>query len=144
MDQKLWIVVANASCVRVFNCKTIHKFEEIRTFVHPESRLHERDLKSDRSGSTLESYRSGYSSLAQPSSQKEVELEIFSKEVAEFLADAQSHGEVERIHLASSPSFLGALRHSLNGQVNAIVDKTVTKDLTHLKPEALTPYFFPV
>lgn len=142
MNQKTWIIVANASCARVFRCDSITSLVEIESFVHPESRLHGRDLASDRSGSTTESSRTGYSSLSQPQSPKENAIEAFAKQVADFLEKARTTGEVEKIHLASGPSFLGLLRHTMSNPLTSIIDKTVDKDITHLKPEEIKDYFF--
>jgi len=142
MDKKTWIVTANSSCARIFECETVNNWNEIETFIHPQSRLHDRDLASDRAGATSELSGKGRYSMTQPQSPKEIEIHIFAKQVVQFLELARSRGEVDRIFLAASPSFLGLLRNEMGNSLLNIVEKSVDKDISHMKPEMMKDYFF--
>ncbi|MBA3603708.1 MAG: host attachment protein [Parachlamydiaceae bacterium] len=43
-----WIVVANSATARVFELEKSGNIKEIETLVHAQSRLHGRDLTTDR------------------------------------------------------------------------------------------------
>lgn len=143
MDKKTWVVAANSTQARVFECETIHKWTEIETLVHTQSRLQNRDLASDRPGGmSQESVGKNRSSMGQPQSPKEIEIKNFAKQLARYLELARSQGKVERLFIAASPTFLGHLRSEMTPSLLQINDKTVDKDITLSKPEQMKEYFF--
>lgn len=68
---------------------------------------------------------------------KEVEQQIFAREVAGFLSNRAQRGEFGGLVLAAPPRFLGLLRQLLCDLPQYLAVKTVEKDLTAVKPYEL-------
>src|SRR5579859_4173406 len=60
MKKTVWIVVANRAVARLFRAsQPTGPLEELDSFIHPEGRLQEHDLVSDRPGRAFDSFGSG-------------------------------------------------------------------------------------
>ena len=127
-----WIVVANSATARIFQIEKTGDIKEIETLVHSQSRLHGRDLTSDRPGRTHERVGPGRSALDQDTSPKEVEFALFAKLVAEFLHDAQKQNKFQKLYLSAGPHFLGLLRQEILPVVADTIQSEIGKDLTHM------------
>jgi protein required for attachment to host cells len=139
MKKGTWLVVANSSFARIFKLEKKESLVEIESFEHPESRLHERDLVSDKPGRGFESIGQARHNLEQSSSQKQQESIAFAKQLSNYLEEARNKGEYERLYLAASPTLLGLLRQSLHPTTAKLLKGEVDKDMTHMKPaEILT------
>lgn len=141
MKRETWIVVADNAYARVFNLEKNRALKEIETLVHPESRLHERDLVSDRPGRTFESHTVARRSMGQETPPKKQEAIIFARLVARYLETAVSNGVIERIYLAASPSFLGLLRQSLSKNTAELIVSEINKEITHLNTSEIEAFF---
>lgn len=140
MKKEAWIVVADDAYARIFKLDKRH-LQEIKTLVHPESRLHERDLISDKPGRSFESHTSTRRAVSPPVSQKKHEAEIFAKFVADFLENAVSDGHIDRIYLAASPNFLGLLRQSMSKLISRLIVCEINKNITHLNSNEIETFF---
>ncbi len=127
-----WIVVANSATARVFQIEKNGSIKEVETLVHAQSRLHGRDLTSDRPGRTHESVGFGRSPLEQPTSPKEVEFALFAKLVAEYLHNSQKEDKFQKLHLSAGPHFLGLLRQEILPIVADTIQSEIDKDLTNM------------
>ena len=101
--------------------------------------MHNKDLTSDKPGATFDG--SGRYSMGKSHTLKEAEVEAFAKKVADHLDHARASGEIERIFIAANPGFLGLLRGSLTHPCESIVEKSVDKDITNMKPDEIRGYF---
>lgn len=127
--QEKWIVVANSSSARIFKLETLTKLTEIKTFVHPESRLHERDLVSSKPGESFESFGTGRHPIEPPTSQKDTEFALFAKMLNEYLVKEHVDAKFSELYLVASPNFLGLLRQTLSPTLLHLVTKEVNKDI---------------
>jgi len=141
MKKESWVVAANSVNARLFRLEKL-KLVEMDALVHPESRLHEKDLVADKPGLTFESFGPGARfPMGQQQSPKKTEAVIFAKQVGERLELARARGEIERLYIAASPSFLGLLRQELSDQTADLIESEVAKDITQLKPDEILKYF---
>ncbi|MBI3157437.1 MAG: host attachment protein [Burkholderiales bacterium] len=132
-----WIVLANAARARIFEAGAAGATPtEVRTLVHPASRLKGHELTEDRPGhaerqtaSTAAPGGTGYPPRADP---RVKEQHAFAREIAQLLHDALGAGHCARIVLAASNPFLGELRAALTPAVAGAVAHSEPADLTAL------------
>lgn len=132
-----WIIVANSSVARFFEIQKDGQLKEFNTLIHPESRLHGRDLTSDRPGRTFESVGKGRSAMEQHTSPKEVEFETFAHYISDHLATAHGEGQFDRLYIAAGPHFLGLLRQAIKPSTAKAIQSTIDKDMTQMTPEEI-------
>jgi len=140
MKKSLWVVVANSSIAKVFK-KESSSLTELKVLEHPESRLHNRDLVSDKPGREFESFGTARHALDPQHTPHEVEAMTFAKEVASFLQAARNNKECDALYLAASPSMLGLLRQELDSETQKLIESEVDKDFTQMKPSELFEQF---
>ncbi len=136
---RYWIVVADASNARVLaREKKFSALQEVETLTHPESRLHRRDLASDRPGRLDESYSATSSEAEEPTDPKVREAQVFAREVAHVLERGRNGHRYEELILVAEPKFLGLLRKALDDETRERVAHEVTKNVTREPLEAIT------
>ena len=128
----VWVLVADASRARVFSAdnRVARELEEITDRLHPESRLHNRDLVTDRPGRAADHGGEGRSAVEENDAPKEQEATNFAREVAGMLAEAAGEGRFEHLVLCAPPNFMGQLREKLDTATRQRVSTELTKDLT--------------
>lgn len=138
MTKDTWILVANSAVARFFRLDKLQLIE-LETFVNPLGRMHNKDLASDRPGATFDG--SARYPMTKSHSIKEAEVEAFAKKVADHIDHARASGQIDRVFLAANPGFLGLIRGSMTHPSEMIVEKSVDKDITSLKPDEILEYF---
>src|SRR5579859_181878 len=100
MKKTVWIVVANRGVARLFQARQpIGPLEEMDAFIHPEARLRDKDLVSDRPGRGFESSRPGSHAEEPDSSVAEVEAGNFALELSRFLVKGRQEGRFDALVL---------------------------------------------
>lgn len=143
MTKNTWLVVANASIARIFRVPTIKSLIEVEVLKHPESRLHTRDLVTDKPGRGFESRGTARHNLDQQTSPKEQEYLVFAKDICNYLDIVRNNGEIDRLYIAAGPNLLGLIRQNLHPTTAKLVQGELDKDMTHMSPEeilALLPF----
>lgn len=140
MKKELWILVANSSVARIFK-KNGSSLVSVKVLEHPESRLHNRDLVSDKPGRDFESIGAAKHSYEPQHSPHEVEVINFSREISSFLQTAKNNEQFDDLYLAANPSMLGLLRQNLSSEIAKITKETLDKDLTQMMPEEIINHF---
>ncbi|QBQ98407.1 MULTISPECIES: host attachment protein [Paraburkholderia] len=141
MSNMIWVVVANRVTARIFATESpLGAIEEIETLLHPESRVPEQSLVSDRSGRTERS-AAGRQQSDPDTQHHERETSLFASQVATTLAKARNDGRYGTLVLAAPPAFLGALRKALDAQTRSLVTLELDKDLALLDPRTLRTHF---
>lgn len=135
MKQESWVLVANGAQARLYKLEKMSKLEEFHTFVHPQGRLHEQDLVDTKPGRGFDSATPTRRVMEPKTTQKELELEQFAKNIADYLEEARTQSHFTRLYIAAGPNFLGMLRKTLFPHTLELVKKEVSKDLVHSKPE---------
>lgn len=128
MQYPAWIVVANASCARIFSkVKGDHQLNLIKELEHPDSRKKAKDLVSDGKGRYMarDSAVGTYSSRTNP---KEVEAEHFAKELADILEHGRKINDFKSLILVASPPFQGMIKDHISDNLLAQISDTIPKD----------------
>jgi protein required for attachment to host cells len=139
--KETWILVANSSEARFFRREGGHRLVEIATLVHPESRMHARDLTSDAPGRAFSSMDSTRHAVSTTVSVKRQESINFAHEVTAYIEAARTGEKIEALYIAASPAFLGILRQCLSPSASGLVKKELDKDITQLPVNEMWGHF---
>lgn len=140
MKKDSWLIVANSSTARLFKFVKRNELQELKAFEHPESRLHNLDLVSDKPGRDFESAGMGRHAIEPKVMPKKLEFAVFAKHLADYLQEAHLQGEFETLYIAASPSLLGLLRQALHPNIAKLIKGEVDKDMTHLRPAEIVAH----
>ena len=132
-NSKTWILVANSSQAKVFKLTKFPEIEEIQSLDHPESRLHNQDLVTDRPGRGFQSTGESRSSYQPSTEPKAVEIEKFAQKINGYLSAAHNNGEFVKLYVMANPTFLGILRSTLHHNIQKVIIAEVDKDMTDRK-----------
>lgn len=132
MADKLWILVGNASRVRLFSADASgENWTLLEEFFHDESRA--------KSGFLLnqpDNPNAGSLSKPQPENEpdarKELEHERFARELSHRLDRGVDNHQFERLIIAAPPTFLGRLRRELSGRVRQRVVLDLDADYSNV------------
>ena len=131
MSSYAWIVVADSARARIFSVDTATApLTPIEHLVHPESRLHDRDLKSDRPGRSFDSKGEGRHATGTSVSPKQQESIRFARTVADRLEQGRVDGSYDHLIVVADPRFLGELRGAASTEVEKLVSLELNKDLS--------------
>jgi len=141
-----WIVSANASRARFFaQAHAADPLDEVIDMVNEGSRLRSRDLQTDSPVGARAASNSLHSTGAPttPSTYeprqtpKEHEMELFARQVADYLVKAHDEGRFQELCLVASPEFLGTLRKLVEPRLHEALRGAINKDYTHSSPREL-------
>src|SRR5215471_13213266 len=79
MKKDTWLIVANSSLARIYKIEKRSELKELKVLEHPESRLHNLDLVSDKPGRDFESAGIGKHALEPKTLPKKQEFITFAK-----------------------------------------------------------------
>ncbi len=133
-----WVLVANSTRARILKAdNAIGPLQEIEALVHPESRLHERELTSDLPGRAFDSAGQGRHAMEQPVDPKQQEMISFAKFLAQRLDEARERGEFKQLIIVAAPTVLGQLRKALSPETARRVSYELDKNISLLRPEEI-------
>ncbi len=129
----IWIVVADTSRARIFTAEDgNNSIIEIQTLAHPQARLHEGDLVSDRAGRDRNPGPSGQHNMGHESEAKQEEAVKFAAQVCEELETGRVNGRFGKLYVIAAPGFLGVLRKHQSSSLQKLVAAEISKNLaTH-------------
>jgi protein required for attachment to host cells len=134
----VWVVVASSTRCRIFNqSKHNAPLEELEDLVHPEGRLQDRELASDKPGRAFDSTGSGRHGMGQPVSPTEQENIRFAKTVAERIDAGRKARAFDRFVLVADPRFLGYLRQGLTTATRNCLASEIAKNLSEADPATI-------
>jgi len=108
--RKTWVVVADNSRARIFTVETPSSpLIEIDSIVHPEGRMHDRDITSDLPGRGIGSGGSRHSYEDETDAKDHENME-FAKRIAGFLDDSRKGDRCKNLIIVAAPGLLGNLR----------------------------------
>ncbi|SDB82398.1 host attachment protein [Paraburkholderia lycopersici] len=138
MSKTIWIVVANRVTARIFATESpLGAIDEIETLLHPQGRVQDDVLVTDKPGRTTERAGPGRSATDPDTSQHEHEATVFATEIAQMLTKARNDARYGTLVLAAPPAFLGTLRKAMDAQTRGLVTLELDKDLALLDARAL-------
>src|SRR5690606_9286808 len=96
----MWIVVADSSACRLFAADApAGPLQELEVLSHPEGRLHEQDLVSDRPGRTFDSQGAGRHAKEVEVGPKKHEAIVFAGRIAERLEAGRVRNAFDKLAL---------------------------------------------
>ncbi|MDX9768464.1 MAG: host attachment protein [Ectothiorhodospiraceae bacterium] len=126
-----WVVVADASRARIFSAeKSFSPLVEIEGIAHPEARLHDQELISDRPGRTFDSAGEGRHAMGKETPPKKHEITRFAKELCDRVNNARATGVFSKLYIIAAPAFLGTMRGCMDDVTQKAVVGEVDKNLT--------------
>lgn len=138
-----WVVAADNERARFFSVKPgKRKLIEIDDLVHPEARIHERDLISDKPGRSCDSVGGGRHSMEQKTDIKKHDAQVFADLIAKKLEQARNNHDFQHLVLIAPPTFLGLLRNQLSDQCTKLVKQSFDKELTLSDISTITDVVF--
>lgn len=127
-----WILVANATTARLYARDALNQgLTEIRTLVHPEGRLKNAELSSDRAGH-MQSSGDGHGARQPRSEPKQNEAAYFARDLAQLLLRGRTAGDCQKIMLVAPAAFLGLIKAALDGPTAKLVTAHFEKDYTQV------------
>ena len=139
MRSKTWILVANASEARILEAEK-SDLRQIEVLKHPETRLHGRDLVTDKPGREFSSVGSRHSAIEPHVDPQKNEAQHFALQISQHLDHAFRSNHFKKLYVIASPAFLGLLRHSLHSATQDSIVLSIDKDLTDKSPVELRSY----
>ena len=126
---KTWVVVADNSRARIFEAaRPDSELVEIQTLAHPEARLHESALVSDRDGSGV-GYGGTTHGFGTEHVAKDEESVRFAADLCEQLEQARNQQAYDKLYIIAAPAFLGMLRKHQSKGVRTLVSQELSKNL---------------
>ncbi|MGM0439890.1 MAG: host attachment protein [Chlamydiota bacterium] len=141
--KECWLIVANSSKAKIYKVETVHSLKKIHTFLHPESRLYQADLVSDRIKANFDHQGVGSEHHDTESKEppKKQEAIKFARQINSYLLDALQDDNIERLYISANAQFLGLLRNELNPNVAKLIYQDVDKDLTNANEKEIIDHF---
>lgn len=129
--ESTWVITADSVGARLLERNRDSKdgYTLVDELFHPEGRLREADLVSDRPGRVSDRAAFGRHAGAPPESAHDHEVSGFARDLASKLEQARVAGRFSRLVLAAEPRFLGLLRGALDSNTARCVIGVVPKNL---------------
>lgn len=128
-----WIVIANAASARIFRRDSATApLVPVAALAHDASRLHARELESDRPGSQAADNSQGLNHFEPRSDARRKEHQHFAKEIAQRLDAGLKAGEFGSLTLFASNPFMGELKAQLSEAVTQRLKAALNNDLSHV------------
>jgi protein required for attachment to host cells len=135
-----WILVAHDAGARVFESRGPGKgIDLVETIEHPEGRMRDRDIDSDRPGRSFrkDSGDPRRAAMSRKEGPHDRAVSNFARALTDKLQQARMENQYERLVLVAPPRLLGLLRSSLDGPTAQLVVGSLDKDLASSKEAEL-------
>lgn len=135
----IWVITTDSTICRIFALKDRKHLSLVREIVHPENKLRDIEITSDRPGhyKTSNSSHGAYSQATDP---KEILLENFSREIANELEQARTKNSCEKMIVIAPPHMNGLLNQHINKHVAQMISHRINKDVMHLAEHELLQF----
>jgi protein required for attachment to host cells len=131
-----WVLVADNSRARIFSAeKPASPLVEIQDLTHPEARLHEGDLVTDKGG--RDKGPDGGHGIGSEQPHKTDGADKFASSVCAHLDAARAAGNLHKLYVVAAPAFLGLLRKHQSNALKQIIAEEVDKNLATQDPAAI-------
>jgi protein required for attachment to host cells len=130
MPGTTWILVSNAANAKLYaNHGPNQGLTLVKETDHPESRLKNSELVTDRPG-FLQSSGNGHGARQPATLPKEHAARKFAHSLAQELCQARKTKQLDRIILVAPPAFMGLLNEELDPPTAQLVSDRFEKDYT--------------
>jgi protein required for attachment to host cells len=139
-DNKSWVAVVNSNTCQIYSySKKPEQLTLLKEIDHPESKLKNSELTSDKSGSykARDAVRGNYSPHMDA---KEIEINNFAREVAKTLGHERSLNSYDRLILIASARTTGLIFQHIDKHVKELITHNIQKDILHLANHELLDF----
>lgn len=134
-----WVVNTNSNTCYIY--KYSRESDELslyKTIEHPENKLRDSDITSDRPGH-YKANGSSRGAFSQQTDPKEIKIDDFSREIAKELDHGRNTHLYNDIILIAPPHMNGSIVQHINKHVKELVSHFIEKDVVYLNgPELIT------
>ena len=133
------VIAANSTICRMYDYnKKSAEIKLIREILHPENRLQNRELNSDRPGH----YHGNQTSRGsyEPTDTKEIKIDNFSREIAKELNDERHKNGYDKFIVIAPPHVSGLINQHAHKLVKERIDNRLQKDVLHFTDKDLLAY----
>lgn len=129
-----WVVVASAVRTKIFSVNKIkflngkEKLKLLRELLHPESRLHDSEIVSDKMGHYEARNHAARGSFSEPTDPKQHEMDVFAREIAHYLEGAKVDKTFQELILVAAPGFYGLLNKHMPASLKKAITLVIEKD----------------
>ena len=125
----IWILTANRGGACLYEQQVSGaKLETLVEIDHPDGRLRDRDLNSDRFGRAFDSSGPGRRAMATSERPTERVAADFARSLTEDLGHARASGSFDELILIAEPTMLGLLRTHMDDATAKCVTHTLAKE----------------
>lgn len=139
-ENQTWVIVANSNICQIYtyNKKPGH-LSLHKDIQHPESKLKNSELTSDKSGQykARDTTRGNYSPHMDA---KEIEMDNFAREIAKILNQERSLNHYNNLILVASARTSGLLFQHMDKNVKELITHHIQKDIVHLANHELIDF----
>jgi protein required for attachment to host cells len=135
-----WVVITNSNTCRIYQySKNPNQLTLVKEIKHPENKLRDIDLTSDKPGH-YKSSNATHGAYSQPSDPKEIKIDAFSREIAKELEHARTTNAYKDLIIIASTHMNGLLLNHMNKNVKNLVSHNLEKDVFHLPQHELLEF----
>ncbi|MES2998575.1 MAG: host attachment protein [Pseudomonadota bacterium] len=136
----IWIISLNSSLGHIYSYEPKqHTLTLLESLENPNAQLKDSDLVSDRPGhyQTMHSAKGAYEPASSP---HEVELDHFTKNLADLLKKGLDNHQYKQLILCAPPHIGGVLLNNLDKQVQESLLVNIKKNFVESAPNILIEY----
>lgn len=123
------VVNANSTLCRLYHYnKSAKQLTLLKEFEHPEGKLKNQDLVSDKPGH-YQADHSARGAYQPPHEATEIEMDNFARNIAHELDHQRLTNSFDKLILIAPPHFYGLLSQHMNKHVKGLVTNCIQKDL---------------
>ncbi|EKD54855.1 MAG: hypothetical protein ACD_60C00038G0017 [uncultured bacterium] len=136
----LWVVTTNSNTCRIYQFdKHPAKITLVKEINHPENKLKRADLVSDRPG-RYKTDVAGQGAYVPHTDPKEVEINYFSKEIADALNHGRTTQQYKKLIMIAPPHMIGSVLQHLDKHTQDLIVNDIQKDVMHLAQHELLDF----
>jgi protein required for attachment to host cells len=136
----IWVVSLNSSLGHIYSYEPKeHKLTLLNSLTNPSAHLKNSDLLTDKPGhyQTMHSAKGAYEA---PSDPREVELDRFTKNLADLLKKGLDNHQYKQLILCAPPHVGGILLSNVDKQVEHSLLVNIKKNFAESEPSQLVDY----
>ncbi|MDB6096143.1 MAG: hypothetical protein JWM09_421 [Francisellaceae bacterium] len=138
MNEAVWVLLANASSASFYSVSEKNRhFNLIKKIDHPESKLKERELDTDRPGHFHKAKTTIRGAFEEPLSHKYLQRMDFAKQINLELENGRINSHYKGIIIIAEPHFYGLINTNAPQEVQSMIKFHLPKDYTHYSEKEL-------
>lgn len=139
-NHEAWVVNTDSNTCRIYRySKNPTQITLIKEIKHPENKLKDIDLTSDKPGH-YKSSNAAHGAYSQPSDPKEIKIDAFSREIAKELDHGRTTHAYKNLIVIAPPHMNGLLFQHINKNVKDLVTHNLEKNLLHFADHELLDF----